>query len=85
MLIGRADGRLVVAYNSIDDAIDKMSCMACMRYGARIPCRLYDVCRAGNKPNEDPAMFVLAMDQTIEKRCTTITKEDKNGFKRFGA
>jgi len=82
MLVGRAGGRVIIAYNDIDDAIHQKSCIACMRYGSRIPCRLYSICRAENEQGEPPAMFVEAMRQIIDKRCTEIKKEDKDELKR---
>jgi hypothetical protein len=85
VLIGRAGGKVIVAYDNIDDAINQQSCLACMRYGAKIPCRLYAICRAGKRQDEPPSMFVEAMGQIIEKRCTTIRKEDWDGLKRISS
>lgn len=85
MLIGRSGGKVIIAYDDISDAIKQQSCMACMRYGARIPCRLYGICRAEKEQDEPPGMFVEAMWQIIEKRCTFIEKESKDGLKRIGS
>ena len=80
MLIGRISGKPIIAYESMDDAIVKKSCLACIRYNSRLPCPMYRVCRAEKKSDEQPVMFYEAGKEVIWDRMTPTTRSDIDGL-----
>ena len=83
MLIGKIQGKLVVLYESIQEAKDAKSCSMCSRYSETKPCRFYAICRAEKKPGQEPLLFDLANNTTIKNRTFTLEEKDKYGLKRF--
>ena len=80
MLLGRISGRPVVAYESMDKAICKKSCIACTRYRDILPCRFYAHCRASKLPTEDPIMFNQATNEVIYNRMTPVSRSELDGL-----
>ena len=82
MLTGRLpNGRPIVAYETVEDAIIAMSCGTCSKYTEELPCRFYAVCRASKEPSEPPYMYKQASDVVINNRLTTI-EGDISGLTR---
>lgn len=81
MLIGEISGRLVVAYDSVQQAKDEKSCITCIRYRDDVPCRMYAHCRASKGADEEPIMFRLASNSMIENRLTPVRRIELDGFK----
>lgn len=80
MFIRRIGSRVIVAYDSIEDAIAQKSCMACERYKDDVPCRFYAMCRASITGDEEPLMFSIAGEETILNRCTIVHEGVYNGI-----
>lgn len=75
MRLGFLDGRPIVAYNSISEAITARSCLACRRYAGDIPCKYYAECRAGKHAERHPLFFTQASEELINSRLTNIYGE----------
>lgn len=74
MFAGRDGRKIIIAYESTEEAIGERSCKACMAYNDIIPCRFYENCRAEKSKYDKPVMFVQADRQVIERRKTGVSK-----------
>ena len=77
MYIARTCGensKIIVAYSSVREAKQVMSCLTCKRYREYLPCKHYAVCRAEKEPDERPSMYLVASNVIIETRLTPAQK-----------
>jgi len=83
MLIGRLpSGKIVVAYESVEEIITERSCYACTSYHEFIPCSFYANCRAEKKPGKAPVLFSFGGKERIQQFMQLDTGR-KHGLKRM--
>ena len=75
MHLGFLHGRPIVAYKSVEEAIDMKSCLTCKYYKEDIPCEYYGSCRAERRATDPPIFHTKALDTIIDSRLTTIEGE----------
>ena len=76
MVIGRLrNGRPYVAYENVDEVIDKGSCLGCMYYSREDVCVFYAECRAEKDEDEYPSLFSYAGIDAIQDRFLLKVKE----------
>jgi len=72
MRLGYLNGRPIVAYSSIAEAISAKSCLTCRRYNSIIPCKYYSNCRAEKPAGQSPLFYSKASIDMIDLRLTII-------------
>ena len=75
MHLGFLHGTPIVAYKSVEEAIDQKSCLTCRHYKDDIPCQYYGACRAEKPAWNSPLFYNKAHGLIIESRLTTIEGE----------
>lgn len=72
MHLGFLQGKPIVAYRSVAEAISLRSCITCRRYRDDIPCSYYGECRAEKRRDDPPLFYTQASDELINSRLTII-------------
>lgn len=73
MVITRTSGgKIVIAYESVEEMLELKSCQACAAYYKYINgCPYYAACKAGKRVYQEPAMF----DPLVPNALAEILKE----------
>lgn len=72
MHLGFVQGKPIVAYRSVEEAIDRKSCLTCKKYTDKVPCVVYGDCRAEKPSWALPRFYIQANMEVINSRLTTI-------------